>query len=80
MFFPLFKKYILIGLIGSSILLSGCSSLEPWVLPYEREILADPIMSFSRESSIDNHFAHVYEVREGSHGAGTSVGGGCGCN
>jgi len=69
-----------LAFIGISLLLTGCSSLEPWVQPYEREILADPIMSFAREPSIDSHFSHVYEVREGAHGGGTSVGGGCGCN
>jgi len=50
------------------------------VKPYERELLADPIMSFSRDPAIDQHREHVYEVREGARGAGTSQGGGCGCN
>jgi len=77
------SKQKILKIIASSalvLLITGCSSFEPWVQPYEREILADPIMSFAREPAIDNHFSHVYEVREGSHGAGTSVGGGCGCN
>ena len=74
------KSICTVVLLLSVVLLSGCSSWEPWVQPYEREILADPIMSFSRQPSIDSHFSHVYEVREGSHGAGTSIGGGCGCN
>ena len=26
---------------------SGCSSIEPWVKPYDRENLADPIMTFT---------------------------------
>lgn len=73
-----FKKFF--ALISISLMTTACSSVEPWVQPYEREILADPIMSFAREPSIENHFSHVYEVREGSHGAGSSVGGGCGCN
>ncbi len=67
-------------ILSAGILLTGCSSWEPWVQPYEREILADPIMSFSRQPSIDAHFTHVNDIREGSHGASTSVGGGCGCN
>jgi hypothetical protein len=25
--------------------LAGCSSIEPWVKPYERDKLADPIMA-----------------------------------
>lgn len=81
MFFLFKQKTVKIILSGTVILLTtGCSSFEPWVQPYEREILADPIMSFAREPAIENHFAHVYEVREGSHGAGSGIGGGCGCN
>ena len=60
-------------------LTSGCS-VEPWVMPYEREFLADPIMSFSRDPLSDKHRQHVYDIRSGSRGAGKSQGGGCGCN
>jgi len=56
--------------------LAACGGVKP----YERELLADPIMSFSRDPAIDQHREHVYEVREGARGAGTSQGGGCGCN
>jgi len=59
---------------------AGCSSIDPWVMPYEREALADPIMSLSREPMIDRHRQHVYEVREGARGASAGTGGGCGCN
>ena len=31
--------------------LSACAPLEPWVKPYERENLADPIMAFDRYPS-----------------------------
>jgi Domain of unknown function (DUF4266) len=60
--------------------LAGCASLEPWVKPYEREHLADPIMSLSRNSIAATYRDHVFETREGSHGATGAVGGGCGCN
>lgn len=60
-------------------LLAGCS-IEPWVKPYERERLADPIMKLSRDPLADKHREHVYDVREGSHGATGVQGGGCGCN
>jgi hypothetical protein len=60
-------------------LLAGCS-IEPWVKPYERERLADPIMKFSRDALSDKHFEHIREVREGSRGATGVQGGGCGCN
>lgn len=60
--------------------LAGCSSIEPWVKPYEREHLADPIMALSRNSIAATYRDHVFETREGSHGATGAVGGGCGCN
>jgi hypothetical protein len=60
--------------------LGGCTPLEPWVKPYEREHLADPIMSLSRNSIAATYREHVFESREGSHGATGAVGGGCGCN
>lgn len=60
-------------------LLSGCA-VQPWVQPYERETLADPIMSFSRDPIADKHRQHVFQVREGTRGAGITQGSGCGCN
>jgi hypothetical protein len=60
--------------------LAGCAFPEPWVKPYERERLADPIMQFSRSALPDRHTTHVREVREGSRGATGVQGGGCGCN
>ncbi len=61
-------------------LLAGCGSIEPWVKPYERANLADPIMSFSRDPVADSYVNHVYEAREGARGAEGGGGGGCGCN
>jgi hypothetical protein len=58
---------------------SGCS-VEPWVKPYERDHLADPIMSFDRDPVSTSYTGHVYEAREGSRGATGGAGGGCGCN
>jgi hypothetical protein len=65
----------LIGLI----LLGGCS-IQPWVKPYERERLADPMMKFSRDALAEKHVEHVRDVREGARGATGVQGGGCGCN
>jgi len=62
------------------LLISGCSSIEPWVKPYERAHLADPIMSFSRAPVSDSYLSHIYQVREGARGAEGGHGGGCGCN
>jgi len=60
-------------------LLAGCS-IEPWVKPYERANLADPIMSFSRDPVSSAYDNHIYQVREGARGAEGGEGGGCGCN
>ena len=67
------------GLLGAT-LLAGCAMPEPWVKPYERERLADPIMKLSRDAVPDKHFEHVRIVREGARGATGVQGGGCGCN
>ena len=60
-------------------LLIGCAG-EPWVKPYERANLADPIMSFNRDPVSASYLHHVYDSREGARGAGVATGGGCGCN
>jgi len=59
--------------------LTGCS-LEPWVKPYERSNLSDPIMSFSPDPLSQGYIHHVYQAREGARGAEGGSGGGCGCN
>jgi Domain of unknown function (DUF4266) len=60
--------------------LSACGNIEPWVKPYEREALADPIMSFDANPISTSYMHHVFEAREGARGALGSAGGGCGCN
>ncbi len=62
------------------LMLGGCGIVEPWVKPYERERLADPIMKPARDALADKHHDHIYEVREGARGATGVQGGGCGCN
>jgi hypothetical protein len=64
---------------GLLIAASGCA-IEPWVKPYERAALADPIMAASRDAVAAEYLHHVHEVREGARGASGSAGGGCGCN
>jgi hypothetical protein len=58
----------------------GCSRLEPWVKPYERENLADSIMAWDRDPVSSSYMRHVYDSREGARGANGGAGGGCGCN
>ena len=60
-------------------LLQGCN-VEPWVKPYERAHLADPIMKFDRDPVASAYIHHVYQAREGARGAEGGGGGGCGCN
>ncbi len=76
-------------LIASAIIsISACTSfrlpslpdIEPWVAPYEREYLADPIMSFNKDPLSNKYRQHVFNTREGARGAGYAHGGGCGCN
>ncbi len=58
----------------------GCSSIEPWVKPYERDRLADPIMFLDADPVSTSYIQHVYEAREGARGGEGAAGGGCGCN
>ena len=66
--------------IAAAAALSGCGNIEPWVKPYERQALADPIMSFDPNPVSTAYTHHVYEAREGARGALGGSGGGCGCN
>ena len=63
----------------STALISGCA-VEPWVQPYERNNLADPIMSFDRDPVASSYTHHVFQAREAARGAEGGGGGGCGCN
>jgi len=60
--------------------LSACGNIEPWVKPYERQQLADPIMALDPNPISTSYMHHVFEAREGARGALGSAGGGCGCN
>lgn len=62
------------------LLVAACSTTEPWVKPYERANMADPIMSFARDPVDEAYMNHVRQAREGARGAESGAGGGCGCN
>lgn len=66
-------------LLATIFTVSGCS-IQPWVKPYERANLADPIMSLDMDPISTSYSHHVYEAREGARGATGGEGGGCGCN
>ena len=71
------KALLLFALVAG---MSGCGGIEPWVKPYERDRLADPIMFLDSDPVSSAYIQHVYEAREGARGGEGSAGGGCGCN
>jgi hypothetical protein len=71
---------VLFAAVAMVVGLSACGPIQPWVKPYEREHLADPIMAFDRNPVSSAYLDHVFEAREGARGASGSAGGGCGCN
>lgn len=73
-----FLSLVMLGLVSA--LLPACADIKPWVKPYERDNLADPLMSLSRHGYADAYMHHVYQAREGARGAEGGTGGGCGCN
>ena len=74
------QKYFRLKVLLIARMLTGCANIEPWVSPYERSKLADPIMSFSRNPADSAYMHHVRQAREGARGAEGGGGGGCGCN
>jgi len=57
-------------------LILGCAPVRP----EQRAILADRIMQFGADARERAALEHAIENREGSTGAGSVQGGGCGCN
>ncbi len=76
------RRFVGCSLAGALLVvaLGGCAKLQPWVKPFERERLADPLLKLQRDGLSAKHFEHVRDVREGSRGATGVQGGGCGCN
>ncbi|MDF1628883.1 MAG: DUF4266 domain-containing protein [Alcanivoracaceae bacterium] len=58
---------------------AGCAP-KPWLKPYERARLADPVMAMDRHPASSAYQHHVHQAREGARGAEGGSGGGCGCN
>ncbi|MFO0681144.1 MAG: DUF4266 domain-containing protein [Sandaracinus sp.] len=55
---------------------TGCVTVRP----EQREFLADRSMTFGSGGQLEADTDHVLDNREGSAGAATVSGGGCGCN
>ena len=65
-----------IALTALAAVVSGCGSVKAW----QKEQLADPIMSFEDDAREAARELHWIEAREGSTGGTGSSGGGCACN
>ncbi len=74
------RRLSLALLAACTLVTAACSNIQPWVKPYERDRLADPIMAWDRDAISSAYLDHIRESREGSRGAAGSAGGGCGCN
>jgi hypothetical protein len=74
----LISRFLLVLLAVAAV--SACGPIEPWVKPYERDRLADPIMFLDADPVSSAYIYHVYEAREGARGGEGIAGGGCGCN
>ena len=61
----------LAALLGAT----GCAH----VAAYQRERLADRIMSFNAQSRVDVRLMKSFDAREGSTGGTGGAGGGCAC-
>ncbi len=70
---------IAISCLLCCLLLSACAQ-KPWVRPYDRLNLAQPVMAVDRHPVASSYEHHVYQAREGARGAEGGAGGGCGCN
>jgi hypothetical protein len=55
---------------------AGCAAVKP----YQREHVADPIMSYDADARAARRALHWIEAREGSTGGAGGAGGGCACN
>jgi hypothetical protein len=56
-------------LLAAAVLMTAaCSNMQPWVKPYERDKLADPIMAWDRDAISSGYLDHIREAREGSRG------------
>jgi hypothetical protein len=70
----LYPQALLIGL--TILLLTGCANVDPW----DRNILAKESMTLQPDPLGAAMRDHAQFSREGTLGATSSGGGGCGCN
>ena len=56
----------------------GCAAMK--VEPWDRDLLADPAMTFNPTPMLSAVDQHIYFSKEASTGGQEVGGGGCGCN
>jgi hypothetical protein len=69
-------RRLAVPLLAAALLACGCATVRP----YQKEHLADPIMSFRDDAEEAKHDLHWIEAREGSTGGAGAAAGGCACN
>ena len=67
---------VLLAALLLALAASGCVTVRP----EDKEFLAEPAMTFGSGGDARAQEEHVMGNREGSFGAGSATGGGCGCN
>lgn len=70
------ERRALLALLLLALGASGCVRVKP----HEKELLADPAMTYGSGGEADTQEEHVLNNREGTAGARGGDGGGCGCN
>jgi len=70
------RRISLVAALAAAALTSACATVRP----YERENLADPIITFKSDTREAAHDLHWMEAREGSTGGAGVAAGGCACN
>ena len=70
------RMLIAAALLGLSVFANGCATVRA----YQRERLADRIMSFQADARDAARRTKALEAREGSTGGNGGAGGGCACN
>ena len=73
------RRAIIACTVLAAAAVGGCAMPQPWVKPYERERLSDPIMQWQGDLLASKNSQHVRDIREGARGANGVQGGGCGC-
>lgn len=65
--------------VALTVLLNACAA-HPWVKPYERDALSDPLLNFRTDALADQQRDKAAEVNRGARGALGLAGDGCGCD